>query len=362
MTDSPTASPDAPASDTTATSGQASSAEAWRSRLWRPLSFRNISAIYIFVAMFILFSLWVPGTFLTSETWRSILSQQALTALAAIALVVPLSAGAFNLAVGAEVGFGAILVAWLISKGISAGEAIVITMVGGVVVGIVNGLLVVRAKIDSFIATLGMSSVLLAMIEWISGNTQILNLPTSFQNIATNELFGITYPVYFMLVVALLVWYVLERTPAGRRVYATGGNIDAARLAGVGTQRVIIGAFITGGAIAALTGWLTSAQLAVGDPTIGPPYLLPAFAAAFLGSTQFRGGRYNVWGTVLAVYVLAVGVKGLQLAGAPTWIPDLFNGVALLLAVGLAKFQGSSRRTAAIRRLISRSAAAAAES
>jgi len=362
MTDSPTASPDAPASDTTATSGQASSAEAWRSRLWRPLSFRNISAIYIFVAMFILFSLWVPGTFLTSETWRSILSQQALTALAAIALVVPLSAGAFNLAVGAEVGFGAILVAWLISKGISAGEAIVITMVGGVVVGIVNGLLVVRAKIDSFIATLGMSSVLLAMIEWISGNTQILNLPTSFQNIATNELFGITYPVYFMLVVALLVWYVLERTPAGRRVYATGGNIDAARLAGVRTQRVIIGAFITGGAIAALTGWLTSAQLAVGDPTIGPPYLLPAFAAAFLGSTQFRGGRYNVWGTVLAVYVLAVGVKGLQLAGAPTWIPDLFNGVALLLAVGLAKFQGSSRRTAAIRRLISRSAAAAAES
>jgi ribose transport system permease protein len=361
MTDSTAASPDAPASDTTATNGQASSAEVWSSRLRRQLSFRNISAIYIFVAMFILFSLWVPQTFLTSETWRSILSQQALTALAAIALVVPLSAGAFNLAVGAEVGFGAILVAWLISKGISAGEAIVITMVGGVVVGIVNGLLVVRAKIDSFIATLGMSSVLLAMIEWISGNTQILNLPTSFQNIATNELFGITYPVYFMLVVALLVWYVLERTPAGRRVYATGGNIDAARLAGVGTQRVIIGAFITGGVIAALTGWLTSAQLAVGDPTIGPPYLLPAFAAAFLGSTQFRGGRYNVWGTVLAVYVLAVGVKGLQLAGAPTWIPDLFNGVALLLAVGLAKFQGSSRRTAAIRRLISRSPAPAAE-
>jgi ribose transport system permease protein len=318
------------------------------------LSFRNISAFYIFAAMFILFSIWVPGTFLTTETWRSILSQQALTALAALALVIPLAAGTFNLAVGAEVGFGAILVAWLINRGAGVPEAILITMAAGVVVGIVNGLLIVRARIDSFIATLGMSSVLLAVIQWISGGTQILNLPTGFQNIATDQLLGIADPVYFMLVVALVVWYVLEQTSVGRRIYATGGNAEAARLAGVQTRRVIVGAFVAGGLIAALTGWLASSQLAVGDPTIGPPYLLPAFAAAFLGSTQFRGGRYNVWGTVLAVYVLAVGVKGLQLAGAPVWIPDLFNGVALLLAVGMARFQRRPGRTSAIRRLVFR--------
>lgn len=113
-------------------------------------------------------------------------------------------------------------------------------MAGGVAVGIINGLLVVRVKIDSFIATLGMSSVLLAMTEWISGDSQILNLPSSFQNIATNQLFGVAYPVYFMLVVALSIWYVLEKTPAGRRVDATGGNIDAARLAGVGVGRVLV--------------------------------------------------------------------------------------------------------------------------
>ena len=100
---------------------------------------------------------------------------------------------------------------------------------------------------------------------------------------------------------------------------------------------------------------LVTASLGTGDPTIGPRYLLPAFAAAFLGSTQFRGGRFNVWGTVLAVYVLAIGVKGLQLAGAPIWIPDLFNGVALLLAVGMAKYQGTARRAGAVKRLVSRS-------
>jgi ribose transport system permease protein len=87
--------------------------------------------------------------------------------------------------------------------------------------------------------------------------------------------------------------------------------------------------------------------LSTGDPTVGPGYLLPVIAAVFLGSTQFRGGRFNIWGTVVAAYVLAVGVKGLQLAGLPIWIPDLFNGAALLLAVGLAAW----RRTPSTRKI-----------
>ena len=105
------------------------------------------------------------------------------------------------------------------------------------------------------------------------------------------------------------------------------------------------------GLITAFAGMLVTARLANADPTIGPGYLLPAFTGAFFGSTQFRGGRSNVFGTLLAVYVLATGVKGLQLAGAPVWFPDVFNGVALLIAVALAKFQ-SGGRTKAIARLI----------
>ena len=127
-----------------------------------------------------------------------------------------------------------------------------------------------------------------------------------------------------------------------------------ARLAGVRTSATVVACLIGCGIIAAASGCLVSSRLATGDPTVGPGYLLPAFAAALLGSTQFRGGRYNVWGTVLAVYVLATGVKGLQLAGAPVWIPDLFNGLALLLAVGMAKRQGRSGRGAAIARMIGR--------
>jgi ribose transport system permease protein len=210
----------------------------------------------------------------------------------------------------------------------------------------------VKARIDSFIATLGMSSILLAMIAWVSSSQQILGLSSSFQKLGTTDIFGLTLPVYLMLAIALVTWYVLECTPIGRHVYATGGNTEAARLAGVRTSAVVVVALVACGAIAAFSGLLVSSALGTGDPTIGPAYLLPAFSAAFLGSTQFRGGRFNVWGTVLAVYVLATGVKGLQLAGAPIWIPDLFNGVALLLAVGLARYQGTARRSAAVRRLL----------
>ncbi|MGY1812349.1 ABC transporter permease [Blastococcus sp. SYSU D00820] len=325
------------------------------SPLLRWLDPRRISAVYVFLLLFAVFSLWIPDLFLTETTWRTLLNNQAVTALTALALVLPLAAGVFNLAVGAQVGAASILIAWLlVDAGMPVVPAIVLCLLSGVVIGLATALLVVRARIDSFIATLGVSSLLAAFITAISGGQQILGVPEEFAAFGRGRLFGITYPVYAVLVVALVLWYVLERTPAGRRVYGTGGNIEAARLAGVRTSRVVVGSLVACGLVAALAGMSVTATLANADPTIGPGYLLPAFTAAFLGSTQFRGGRFNVWGTVLAVYVLATGVKGLQLAGAPVWIPDAFNGAALLLAVGLAKMQGNKGRTSAIARLLRR--------
>ncbi len=348
-----TSSPTPPESDTTHTAVPLR-------RLARFLSFRNISAIYIFAAIFVLFALWVPDTFLSIDTWRALITSQAITAMLAVGVVVALSAGAFDLSFGAALGFGAIAVAWLLVKhGVPIALAVILTIVAGALIGLINALLIVKVHIDSFIATLGMSSVLLAVTDWVSNSQQILGLSTSFQKLGTTQWLGLGLPVYLMLVVALLIWYVLERTPAGRHVYATGGNPDAARLAGVRTSLVIIVALVCCSAVAAFSGLLVSSSLGVGDPTVGPAYLLPAFSAAFLGSTQLRGGRFNVWGTVIAVYVLAAGVKGLQLAGAPIWIPDLFNGLALLLAVGLAKYQRTARRAGAINRMISRRRATA---
>ncbi|GJF33636.1 sugar ABC transporter permease [Kitasatospora sp. NE20-6] len=316
-------------------------------RLRRAMAFRNVSALYLLAFMVAVFALWVPDTFLTTGTWRSLLSDQAVTCLVAVGLVVPTAAGVIDLAIGAQVGLGAILVARLLVGHVPIPVAIVLSVLAGAAVGLFSWLMITRARIPSFIATLAVGSLLAAAIAWISSSQQIVNLPPGFSELGTGQLLGITYPVYLMLAVAALLWYVLERTPAGRRIHATGGNPRAAALVGVRPSRVVLFALITSGAVAGLAGLLLTSQLSTGDPTVGPGYLLPVIAAVFLGSTQFRGGRFNIWGTVVAAYTLAVGVKGLQLAGLPVWIPDLFNGTALLAAVGLAAW----RRTPGTRRI-----------
>ncbi|MFF2486090.1 ABC transporter permease [Microbacterium sp. NPDC058062] len=321
------------------------------SRVLHALSFRNASALWVLAIIVLVFSITIPETFLAPRTWLSLLDTQSIAALTAIALIIPLAAGAFNLAVGAQVGVASMMIAWLlVPMGLPLPLALVLTLTFGAAVGFVTGLLVVVARIDSFIATMGVSSLLAAVVTLLSGGRQILGMPQPLVDFGSGRVFGFTYAFLVMLVLAVIVWYVMERTPVGRRIYATGGNAEAARLSGVRVSWIIVGALTACGIITGLAGVLVTARLTNADPTIGPAYLLPAFTAAFLGATQFGRGRFNVWGTVLSVYVLAAGVKGLQLSGAPTWISDAFNGVALLVAVGLA----ASTRVGGRRSLVDR--------
>lgn len=335
----PSAATTTPIADETATT--APERELTTGSWLRYLSFRRISAVYLLVLLLIVFSIWLPDTFLTTSTLKSILGDQAVTALLAIGLVIPLAAGAFDLSVGFALGAGNVTVMYLmVQHGWAPVTAILASLLFGCLVGVVNGGLVARAKLDSFIATLGVSSVLSAYVVWVSSDQQIVGDPTSwFGQFADREVLGIGLSFWIMIVVAIIVWYVLSYRPAGRRLYATGGGADAARLAGVRVGAVVFCALLASGVIAAAAGVLLASRIGVGSPTVGAPYLIPAFAAAFLGSTQLTAGRFNVWGTVLAVYVLAVGVKGLQLAGAPFYVSDLFNGVALVFAVWLSRFE-----------------------
>ncbi len=324
-----------------------------RADVVRALSFRNISAIYIFVILFAVFAIWIPDRFLQPGVWRSLLDAEALTGIAAIAALIPLVAGSLNLAIGAQVGFTAILSAFLLGRaGLPIAFQLPAVLLAGGLIGLVTALVITRLKVEPIIATLGMSSILLAGMAWVSGSQQILGLDPAYRQIASAQFAGITVPVWTLLGVALVTWYVLERTPAGRRMYAVGFNPDAARLAGVHVERIRIGTLVAGGVLSALAGALLTSRLNAGDPTVGPSFLLPALTAVFLGSTQFKGGRFNVLGTIVSMYVLAVGIKGLQLAGAPRWVNDLFYGLSLLLAVALSQWEKTSRRSAAIDRAI----------
>jgi ribose transport system permease protein len=303
------------------------------------------SGIYAWAVVVAVFAIWTPDTFFTIDTAKSVASDQAITGILALAVLIPLMAGRFDLSVAQTMGTGAVICAALMSKShASPGLAIAITLCLGILVGAINGIVVAGIGVDSFIATLGMTSVLVAVSQIVSGQQFVGPVPSSFQKIATNEIAGIPVLAIYLVAACLLLWWLLEHTPMGRRLQATGASEDAARLAGVRTRRYVFLSLVASGGIAGLAGVLLCSRLGSVDPGIGPSYLLPTFAACFLGMTQLKPGRFNVWGTFVALYLLATGVEGLQLVSGQLWVTELFNGIALVGAVSLAIVLGRRRR------------------
>ena len=311
------------------------------------LGLDRFSGLYVWAVLILIFSLWVPNLFLTATNARIIAGSQAITAIVAMGLIVPVACGAFDLSIAGTLGMGVCIVIWSQAHGHGYALGIVVALAFGLLVGLVNAFIVVKLHVDSFIGTLGMSSILLAGTEWVTGGGQIANgVSPHFTAIGQNQLWGLPLPVFYMIALAIVLWWLLEYTPAGRYLYGIGGNPQAARLAGIRVGRITTGAFLLSGVVAAFAGIVLAAELGSASPDVGGPYLLPAFSAVFLGATQVFPGRVNVPGTLIAIFLLATGVKGLQLAGAPSYINDLFNGAALIIAVALAARAYASHRKA----------------
>ena len=219
---------------------------------------------------------------------------------------------------------------WAPVPAIAFGIAIAVT------IGCVNSFIVVKLGVNSFIATLGMGSILSATQVIVSHNAQPLP-PTStgWNNFTQTDVGGFQIVVLYLIIIAFVLWWMTAHTPAGRYLYAIGGNAEAARLSGVRIERYTGFALVTSATIAGVAG-IMFCSLNGPSLNFGGTLLLPAFAAAFLGSTQLIPGRFNVWGTLLAIYVLAVGVQGLQLVSGASWLNEMFNGVALIIAVALS--------------------------
>jgi ribose transport system permease protein len=209
----------------------------------------------------------------------------------------------------------------------------------GVVIGLINGLLVARAGLNAFITTLATGIVVQGFAQLYTGGTSLFGrIPEGFLLLGRGKVLGVPMPLIYVLGVATVMWAALRYTDWGRRCYAIGGNAKAAKLIGIPVERITIQMYIIAGALAALAGVLSTSILGSANPNIGLNYLLPAFAAVFLGAATAGPGRFNAWGTVVAVYVLAAGISGLQQLGAAFYVEQFFNGGALLLAVGLARW------------------------
>lgn len=307
----------------------------------------RFSGLYLWALFVVVFGAWRPQIFLSMNTVHSVASEQAVVALLGLAVVVPLAAGAFDLSIGAVANLTAVLAAILQSQHHwSLWPSVLFAILVGALIGAVNGLIIVKLHVNAFIATLGMATVIAAVQTIVTGNNQPLP-PTSatWSSMTQHQVFGFQIVFVYLLLIAILTWWFLEWTPAGRYIYATGGNSVSARLSGVRVGGWTWLSLIFSGTIAGVAGIFFS-SLNGPSLTFGTALLLPAYAAAFLGSTQLRPGRFNVWGTVIAVYVLATGVRGVQLVTSVQWLNDMFNGVALIAAVSFAEWR--QRRTARI--------------
>ncbi|MFF4250019.1 ABC transporter permease [Streptomyces sp. NPDC001663] len=303
--------------------------------------------------LFLIFSLTLPRTFPTRDTVDSILSNQSIPAVLALAAMVPIVTGAFDLSIGYGLGLAHVMVMQLVvNVGWPWPLACLAVIGGGAVVGVLNGVIVEFGRIDSFIATLGTGSIMYAVTGWITGGGRIVpgpqGLPVAFTDIYDSRFLGLPVPAYYVLALAVVLWLVLERLPLGRYLYVVGSNPRAADLVGIPTRRYSVYAFAASGLIVGFAGVLLAAQQQIGNPSVGLDYLLPAFVGALLGSTAIKPGRPNAMGTLVAVAVLAVGLTGIGQMGADFWTVPLFYGGTLLIAVGLAGYSARRLRTGTV--------------
>jgi ribose transport system permease protein len=308
----------------------------------RFLNGRSLEALALpiaWLAVVVLFGSLRPNTFLTTANMSSILASQAVLVVVTLALVVVLTCGDYDLSVASVVALSGMLIAILnVKHGLPIGFAILIALGAGLLVGFVNGLFVVLLEIDSLIVTLGMSTFVAGVVLWISDSNTISGISSNLVNpVIVWRFLGVPLEFYYAMIIALGVWYVFRYMPLGRRLLVVGRSREVSRLSGIRVGALRWGALMVSSVIAAFGGIFYVGTSGAAGPTSGLELLLPAFAAAFLGATTINPGRFNAWGTVIAVYFLVTGITGLQLLGAQSFVQNLFYGAALIAAVSFSQ-------------------------
>jgi ribose transport system permease protein len=301
----------------------------------------------LLLALVVFFSTY-PETspfFATSANGYNILANQTTTGLIALGMVIPLVSGYFDISVAATAGLSSVTMASIVAThGQPLWLGLIAALVAGVLVGAFNGFLVGILRLNPFVTTFGTYIVLSGLLQMYTQGLTISNgIPPALGEWTAGRWIGIARPFWLLIIAAILVWFLLVQTPFGRRLAAIGSNEVAARLAGIRVDRAIFCSFVLSGLFAGLAGALLTARNASADATTAMSYLFPALAAVFLGQTSITPGRYNVWGTIFGVFLVAVAVAGFTFMGADAWITQLFNGLALLFAVAFSTLTGRFR-------------------
>jgi ribose transport system permease protein len=301
--------------------------------------FARYGTIIGLIAMIVAFSILSPRAFPTVGNFTNVLNQASLAMIIAAGLTLAVVVGELDLSIGFAASLHGILVTGLIvSNQLPIPIAIVIVLAVGGLVGLINGLIVTKIRVNSVIATLGVGTILTGLaFAYSAGVPIVAGVPEAFLQLSLGRwLFGIPNNILVMAVVLGGLWLLVERTSLGQEIQAVGGNPAAARLSGINVDRIKILGFVISGVCAALTGILLASRLGSGTASAADGYLLTAFAAVFLGSATLRDGEFHVLGTLIGALIIAFCFNGLNIFGAPTFSQFILQGAILIVAVGLS--------------------------
>jgi ribose transport system permease protein len=297
----------------------------------------------------VVFGILRPESFLTWSNFSTILGSQAVIVVIALGLVVPLTAGDYDLSIASCLTLAGTVLAFLNARwGVPIVWSILAALAVGALVGFVNGFFVIYFRINSLIVTLGVGTFIHGITLWLGNQQTISGVAEGLVTaVIVTRLFGVPLGFYYALVLCAAIWYVLSYTALGRRMLFVGRGREMARLSGIRVDRIRWGCLVVSGIIGGMAGVIYVGTTAAADPSSGLTFLLPAFAAAFLGATSVNPGRFNPWGAMISVYFLVTGITGLAILGVSTFVQDLFYGGALVIAVTLSQIvRGREERLA----------------
>lgn len=341
-TDAPSPATDAPATASAPAPPAAPTKKP--SRLVKYVEAYALLGLLFAVAIFFSVYSKTADTFPTTANIQALIGGQAVVGVVALAALIPLVTNEWDLSIGAVAGLTAVYAASAMASGTSLVLALLLALLIGTVIGLANALIVTRARVNAVITTLGMSVIVAGIVnQKTSGSAVTGDIPTSLTDFGSGNWLGIPRTAFALGAVALLVYYLLEHTPTGRYLYALGSNRKGARLVGLRTKLLLGSTFVAAGILSGAAGYLQVARAGSADPRVGETFTLPALAAAFLSAASVRPGRYNVGGTLVAIFFLATLNSGLNLAGAQPYVASYVNGAALIIGVGLAAYLGRKR-------------------
>ncbi|MHB1127322.1 MAG: ABC transporter permease [Bacillota bacterium] len=289
----------------------------------------------ILVVMAVIFQI-VASSYLTSGNVFDIIRRASLLIIISLGMAIVVAGGGIDLSVGHIAGFSALVTAILL-KNVQADIYVAVSagVLVGALLGAFNGLVISLLGISSFIATLGTQFIIVGMRYWISSGATIMGLLRPFRKIGNGEIFSIPYPVIIMVVVSLICFVIMERTVFGRRVSATGGNLEASRLSGINIRKYTALTFVLAGVLSSFSGIILTARQGLANVDIGDGFLLDALTIAVLSAVLF--GKMKVMGVILVTILIVMLANGLTMVGVSPSAMNLVKGILLLVAIVLGK-------------------------